>query len=231
MLSVKNISASYDKNLVVNDVSFDCAAGEVFGFAGLNGVGKTTLIKTILGLKEPSSGRVVLSGGRESVAYLPEKFSPPLSLTGEEFIRFSLKFYKRAVSFEEMCTACDTLFLDHGALKKRISTYSKGMRQKIGLLATFLTRARLLILDEPMSGLDPRARQGVKNIIAAAKGDDRTVFFTSHVLNDFLELCDSFAVFHNGGVLFHGEPKAFLNEMKEKDLEKAFLKKIEFCEV
>lgn len=231
MLSVKNVSASYGKNLVVDSVSFECSSGEVFGFAGLNGVGKTTLIKTVLGLKDVSSGQVSLSGGRESVAYLPEKFSPPLSLTGEEFIRFSLKFYKRTLSFEEMCAACDSLFLDRSALKKRISTYSKGMRQKVGLLATFLTGAQLLILDEPMSGLDPRARQGVKNIIKEAKAADRTVFFTSHVLNDFLELCDSFAVFHNGNILFHGAPKAFLDEMKEKDLEKAFLKKIELCEV
>ena len=227
MLSVKNISVSYGRNLVVDDVSFDCLPGQVFGFAGLNGVGKTTLIKAVLGLRAVTSGDVSLSGGREHLAYLPEKFSPPVALTGEEFISFSLRFYKKDLSFEQICSACDVLFLDHGALKKRISTYSKGMRQKIGLLATFLTGARLLVLDEPMSGLDPRARQGVKNIIMQAKADNRSVFFTSHVLNDFLELCDSFAVFHKGKILFDGGPRDFLTQMQEKDLEKAFLMKIE----
>ena len=113
--------------------------------------------------------------------------------------------------------------LDPAFLKKRVDTYSKGMRQKLGLLATVLTDCPLLILDEPMSGLDPKARQEVKKIIMDVKAQGRSVFMCSHILTDVAELCDRVAVFDNKSISFLGTPKALMEKGGDNNIEKAFL--------
>ncbi len=221
-LIVDSLSSGYGKSNVVEDVSFSIEGGEVFGLVGLNGVGKTTLIKTILGLRDVRSGHVTHQG-KEAIAYLPERFDPPWFLSGYDFISFSLSLYKKKISYEDAKIAAQSVSLDSSFLKKRVTTYSKGMRQKLGLLATVLTECPLLILDEPMSGLDPKARQEVKKIILSAKAAGRSVFMSSHILADIGELCDRVAVFHNKSIIFCGTPLALREKGEDKNLEKAFL--------
>lgn len=189
---------------------------------GLNGVGKTTLIKTILGLREKFSGETNIKS-KDQLSYLPERFDPPWFLSGFDFIRFSLSLYKKKITKAEAEEAVKRVSLNPDFLDKRVNTYSKGMRQKLGLLATFLTGAPLLILDEPMSGLDPRARQEVKQIIHETKKEGRSVFMSSHILADVAELCDKVAVFHNQSVVFMGTPKQLMEKGGSDDIEKAFL--------
>lgn len=229
-LRIDNVTADYGQGPVISNISFDVARGETFGLIGLNGVGKTTLIKIILGLMQADRGAVEIFGARvtdpaskQNLAYLPEKFEPPAFLSGDEFIRFSLSLYGRALEREKILAAADRVSLSRPALSRRVNTYSKGMRQKTGLMATWLTQCPLLILDEPMSGLDPRARVQVKDEMLACREAGMTLFLSSHILADMDELCDRVAVIHDGGMPFIGTPADLRATTGEETLERAFL--------
>lgn len=226
VLSVNHLYSGYPKNQVVQDVSFEIKQPEIFGLIGLNGVGKTTLIKTILGLREKISGDINLEN-KNMISYLPERFDPPWFLSGYDFLKFSLSLYKRKITKDEAKESVKRVSLNPDFLDKRVNTYSKGMRQKLGLLATFLTGAPVLVLDEPMSGLDPKARQDVKKIIKDTKAEGRSVFMSSHILADVAELCDRVAVFHNKSIIFIGSPDEVKKKGNNQDLEKAFLALLE----
>lgn len=227
VLTVKNLFSGYGKEDVVDDVSFDVKKGEIFGLVGLNGAGKTTLIKTILGLRKKSQGHVAASNPN-FVAYLPEKFEPSYFLTGEKFIQFSLGLYGQKKSFSQIKAEAEKLSFNTDFLNKSVKTYSKGMRQKIGLLATIMAGCDLTVLDEPMSGLDPKARVEIKDMILSVKKQGRSVFMSSHILTDIAELCDRVAVFHNKKIIFMGTPNELMDKGKgSNNPEKAFLNIIE----
>lgn len=232
-LSIRNAAAAYGDFIAVQDVSLDLGEGEIFGLVGLNGAGKTSLIKTIISLKDLHAGSIGLEGvpvyereSRKKIAYLPERFDPPWFLTGEEFIRFSLSLYGRKITDEEMLMAAQSVALAPEALKRRVQSYSKGMRQKLGLLGTVLTGCRLLVLDEPMSGLDPMARQQVKKIIRRCKAEGLTVFMSSHILADVREICDRVAVIHDHKMAYCGTPADMCARYGGQDMELAFLRLI-----
>lgn len=230
-ISISDVSAGYDDDApVIHDINLSVGHGESFGLMGLNGAGKTTLIKALLALRPPMQGEISLLGqgakdksAHEQLAYLPEKFEPPYFLTGAEFVRFSLSLYGRAYDEDTVMSAVDRLALDRDAFHRRATTYSKGMRQKLGLLGTVLTGCPLLILDEPMSGLDPMARALVKDELTAFRKGGGTVFLCSHILSDMDEICDRVGVLHNGRMRFTGTPAALRKQTGEPYLERAFL--------
>ncbi len=229
-LKVDNVTADYGQGPVIEKVSFEVKQGETFGLIGLNGVGKTTLIKIMLGLMEASVGSVEVFGQRvldpaakQQLAYLPEKFEPPVFLSGMEFVKFSLSLYNRAFDEQAVYAAADRVSLSRAALTRRVNTYSKGMRQKTGLMGTWLTGCPLLILDEPMSGLDPRARVQVKDEMLACRERGMTLFLSSHILADMDEICDRVAVIHDGGMPFIGTPADLRAKSGQDTLERAFL--------
>jgi len=228
LITIKNLRAGYGKKDVFSGLDFQINDNEVLGLIGLNGIGKTTLIKTILGLREPLAGDVtfhdVAKGKeRENISYLPERFDPPWFLSGYEFVKFTLKLYRKKVSYDDVVAAANTVSLNPEFLNKRVQSYSKGMRQKLGLMATILTKCPLLILDEPMSGLDPKARFEVKKLIMSAKEEGRSIFMSSHILSDMAELCDRVVVLNDGEFAFTGTPAQMLKEGKSKSMEEAFL--------
>lgn len=235
ILDIKDLCVSYFKGKTVLDrISLSVYRGHVFGLIGLNGEGKTTIIKTLLNLRMPQSGELSLFGSshvdqgvRAHVAYLPERFDPPWFLTGMDFIRFSASLYKRTIQDQDVLDYADRLGLDPSALSRRVHTYSKGMRQKLGLIATFSTGCDLFILDEPMSGLDPRARVQVKNLLLSEKSRGKTIFLSSHILSDLDEMCDQIAVLHQGHIKYCGTPDGLRCQMGLPTLEKAFLSVIE----
>ena len=233
-IRIDGVTAGYGHGAVLDAVSLSVGTGEVFGLMGLNGAGKTTLIKIILGLMPAEAGRVELFGKaaadaqtRAQIAYLPEKFEPPAFLSGMEFLKFSLDLYHRPFSQDIVLEAADRIALERRALERRVHTYSKGMRQKTGLMGTWLTGCPLLILDEPMSGLDPRARSLVKDEIMACRARGMTVFLSSHILADMDEICDTVAVLHEGRLLFADTPAKLKDNTQQEYLEKAFLKTID----
>ncbi|MCF8496313.1 MAG: ABC transporter ATP-binding protein, partial [Alphaproteobacteria bacterium] len=185
VLSIEDLSAGYGKAAVISEIDLSLQPGEFFGLIGLNGAGKTTLIKTILGLRRALAGGIHIMGrpydsgeARRALAYLPENFQPPWFLTGIEFLRFSLKLHNQKKADADLRESAQRLALDPAVLDRRVQTYSKGMRQKLGLLGTVLVECPLLILDEPMSGLDPRARTLVKELLLAKKRKGCAVFLS-----------------------------------------------------
>ena len=232
-IRAENIFKHFGNKLVLNDVSLTVENNEIFGFVGLNGIGKTTFIKIIIDLLEHDGGGAELFGidkilpeARKNIAYLPEKFHPSNQLKGKEFLKFVTGFHKQKFNLKEAEQIAQILDLDPKALNLRISQYSKGMVQKLGLLGTFLSKANLIILDEPMSGLDPRARIALKKQLIKYKEAGNTIFFSSHILSDIDEICDRMAIINDGQIVFEGKPETFRKKHKEKNLEEAFLKEI-----
>ena len=233
-LTLQNADVHYGPFQVLKGISLSIGRGDTFGLIGLNGAGKTTMIKAILGLRDVSAGTILMNGRptmeqsvKNDIAYLPERFNPPSFLKGIEFLRFSLKLYNKAMSDREFKDHAQRLALDPDVLYKSVNTYSKGMRQKLGLLATLMTGCPLMILDEPMSGLDPRARTYVKDMLREAKEQGRTVFLSSHILADMAEICDHIAILHEAAIQYDGTPSALLKKTGQQDLEHAFLALIE----
>ena len=183
-LEINSINKSFKKHHVLRDLNIQVQEGSIFGLVGLNGIGKTTLIKIILGLLAEDQGSVNIFGmkntnieAKRRYSYLPEKFHPSMFLKGSEFLEISLGYYQKAYSHSEAAAIAETLSLDPQALEQQVLKYSKGMGQKLGLLSVFLTNAPLLILDEPMSGLDPRARISLKEKILNYRDKGNTIFF------------------------------------------------------
>ena len=237
ILEISHISkvffAKKEQKLVLDDISFGVRENEIFGFIGLNGVGKTTLIKIILDLLDEEAGEIKIFGhnkvlplARKKLCYLPEKFQPSPYLKGIEFLQFVLDFYDKKIDLERVMMLCENLDLNFKMLSQKATKYSKGMTQKLGLIATLLTDADLIILDEPMSGLDPKARINLKKELIKYKNSGKTIFFSSHILSDMDEICDSIAVLNEAKIIFYGSPSEFKKEHDQDSLDKAFLKAI-----
>ena len=229
-LSIKHISKSFDSQSVLDDVSLTLKEGEIFGLIGLNGIGKTTLIKIILGLIREDAGDVTIYGdswkhiaAKHHLAYLPEKFQPSRFLTGKEILSLAHSYYKKPYAHERAREHAAVLGLDPDVLTKRVSSYSKGMGQKIGLIATLMVDTKLIILDEPMSGLDPKARIQLKARLRQARDEGRTIFFSSHILADIEEICDRIAILHDTKFRFLGTTSEFKTAHPHITLEQAFL--------
>jgi ABC-2 type transport system ATP-binding protein len=233
-IAIAGLCSRYGGSDVLQDITFDVRQGEILGLVGLEGAGKSTLLRSILMLVVPTAGSVHLfgqphdqPGSRAQLAYLPEKFQPPSHLSGYDFVRLSLAFYRQRVRRSAVCGLAEQLDLDPAALRQPIRGYGKGMAQKLGILATLLTDRPLLLLDEPMSGLDPKGRLLLKRQLAAARARGRSILMSSHILADHEELCDRVAVLHQGRLGYVGTPAALKQSHGAPTLASAFLAAIE----
>ena len=232
-----NITKRYGTAVALDRFSLRVTQGECIALAGVNGAGKTTLVKCLLDLLAIDSGAIEIFGvnhtqtsARAPVAFLPERFVPPYYLTGRDFLTYMARLDGSAFDEVRVAERFTALDLDIAVLDQPVRSLSKGMTQKLGLAACLLSNKRLLILDEPLSGLDPRARFRVKEQILELKREGKTVFFTSHALADIEELADTLAVLHNSRLKFHGTPAALrakYSQGEAADLETAFLRCIE----
>jgi len=225
------VEKRYGAAPVLRAVDLTVARGEFLGLAGVNGAGKTTLIKCMLDFCGVDGGRIELFGlphteprSRARVSFLPERFVPPYYLTGRDFLQFMLALQERRYVEADVRSMFEALDLDLGALVKPVRAYSKGMTQKLGLAACFLGERELYVLDEPMSGLDPKARACVKALLGRLKAQGATLFFTSHALADVEEICDRMVILHQGVPYFSGPPRALCDHYGETSTERAFLR-------
>jgi ABC-2 type transport system ATP-binding protein len=225
------VEKRYGAAPVLRAVDLTIARGEFLGLAGVNGAGKTTLIKCMLDFCGVDGGRIELFGlphteprSRARVSFLPERFVPPYYLTGRDFLQFMLALQERRYVEADVRSMFEALDLDPGALVKPVRAYSKGMTQKLGLAACFLGERELYVLDEPMSGLDPKARACVKALLDRLKARGATLFFTSHALADVEEICDRMVILHQGVPYFSGPPRALCDHYGETSTERAFLR-------
>ncbi len=229
-IAYRGVSMGYGRHTILDGFDLDIAQGEFFGLVGVNGAGKTSSIKALLDLTEFQRGEIEIFGdssretrSRERLAYLPERFMPPYYLRGRDFLSFYASLRRVVFSPAQVQAACQALDLDPGALDKSVRIYSKGMAQKLGIVACLLSAKDVYVLDEPMSGLDPKARLLVKREMRRLKSEGRTVFFSTHMLSDVEELCDRMGILHEGDLRFVGTSDECLAEFDADSLEDAYL--------
>ncbi len=225
-----DVCKSYRGQQVLDHVSIDVPEGSFYGLVGMNGSGKSTMIRAILDLIAIDSGSINVFGkshrkvsARERVAYLPDRFSPPVYLKCKEFIRYMLELHSKQRGSVDIDRMFDALELDREIMESSVGRLSKGMTQKLGLASCLLSGKSLLVLDEPMSGLDPKARVLFKQQLFRLRAQGVTVFFSSHVLADVDELADKMAVLHKGNILYEGVSTQFKKSFGGATLEDAYI--------
>jgi len=210
-IKLQGVVKRYGDNVVVNDVDLKMTGGECLLLVGHNGAGKTTLMKLMLGLIRPSEGAVRVFGDdpastssvvcRGKLGFLPESVAFQAAMTGREVLSFYAKLKRCTI------TQCNDLLERVGlqtAANQRVATYSKGMRQRLGLAQALLGNPQLLLLDEPTTGLDPSLRQHFYSIIGEMQGKGTTSLISSHALNAFEARVDRVAILRQGSLLVCG---------------------------
>ncbi len=236
MIRARQLQKQYGRFQAVFPLDLDVHDGEVFGFLGPNGAGKTTTIRMLSGILPPTAGTVHIDGvdldaepveAKRRVGYIPDRPYLYEKLTAREFLQFVGGIYgmDRATIREEG----DRLLAGHDLVDfadQLIEGFSHGMKQRLTLSAALLHRPRLLIVDEPMVGLDPAGARQIKNDLRAIAAEGRTVFLSTHSLDVAQEVCDRLAIIHKGTVVALGsfEELRSGNRADAKDLEEVFLR-------
>jgi ABC-2 type transport system ATP-binding protein len=214
VIEVKNLTKRYNGIAVVNGISFSVARGEIFGLLGPNGAGKTTTILMLLGLSEISDGQArVLDRDpvreplavKRQVGYLPDQIGFYDNLTAAENLRYTARLmgFERSEREERIKSSLGHVGLGEVA-NNRVGTFSRGMRQRLGLAEILMKEAQIAILDEPTSGLDPQATADLLNIIRDLKNHGVSVLLSSHLLERVQSVCDRVALFSQGNIVLIG---------------------------
>lgn len=231
-VALGQVTFSYSATPVLHGISFSLGRGEIVGLLGRNGAGKSTTIKIIAGIHPAGGGSVRVLGlplpersvdVKQRLGYVPETAALFETLTGEEFLELSGRLHEvpEEVLQERATAILETFGLaaDRGS---RLDTYSKGMRQKILLAAALLHDPELILLDEPLTGLDVHAAILVKDLIAALAARGKTILYSSHVLDVVEKICHRVLVIHNGRLLANGPVEELLRTTGQDTLEGAF---------
>ena len=239
MREIKNISKEYKKKKkVINDINLEIKDGEIFGFLGPNGAGKTTTIKMITGILEIDKGDILIDGksikkepieAKKQIGLVPDNPDVFLKLKGIEYLNFMADIYE--VSTQDRVKRIKELsekFEINNVLNNKIESYSHGMRQKLIIIGVLLHNPKNWILDEPMTGLDPKSSFELKNMMREHANQKNTVFFSTHILDVAERLCDRIGIIDKGKLLFVGTYEDLKKELKEnKSLEELFMEIVE----
>ncbi len=230
MIEIKNLIKSYGTLKAVDDVSFNVEDGEIFAFIGHNGAGKTTTIKSIVGINDFDSGDILINGKsiktnplecKKEIAYVPDNPDLYENMKAIDFINFICDMYeidqdtreKNIVKYAKMFEMEDNL-------NDPISSFSHGMKQKIALISALSHNPKILIMDEPFVGLDPKAVFDVKEVMNEMVKEGKIIFFSTHILDVAEKLCSRVAIIKNGELVKVGNMKDIKGD---KSLEKVFL--------
>jgi ABC-2 type transport system ATP-binding protein len=204
VVETRGLTVYYGKNRGVVDLDLSIREGEVFGFLGPNGAGKTTTQRVLLDVIRPTRGTAEIFGLdcrrdgpeiRKLVGYLPGELALYKQMTGRHFLDLIASMRPGRLDPSIRRTLCERLELD---TSRRIGEYSRGNKQKLGVVAAFMVRPELLILDEPTTGLDPLKQQVVIELVREARAEGRTVFFSSHILQEVQTVCDRVGIIRDG---------------------------------
>lgn len=237
VLQLKDFTKSYDgQKPAVDHVSLEVEEGEIFGFIGHNGAGKSTTIKSIVGILSSHNGEIYIDGKtlweakkecQKKMAYIPDNPDLYEYMTGISYINFIADIYEvptdvRTERIEKIADA----FEIKEALGDLISSYSHGMKQKVALISAFVHQPRLLVLDEPFVGLDPKASAVLKQEMRALCAQGSAIFFSTHVLEVAEKLCDKVAMINHGHIVVSGSVEELT---REASLEEVFLEQLELA--
>jgi ABC-2 type transport system ATP-binding protein len=233
MISLTSVTKNYKDLTAVDNVSYTIADGECFALLGPNGAGKTTIVRMLLGFTQPTFGSVTINGlpasdplSRKNVGYLAEVLKIPPFLSGFEYLMRHASFtgLSRLEAETAVNKAVEIVSMT-GAEKKKSSTYSKGMKQRIGLAAAILGNPKLLILDEPVAGLDPIGIRDVRKILETMRSEGVTIVLNSHLLSEVEKTCTTAGIMYKGKVLVKGSISAIVKE--GETLEEVFIRYVE----
>jgi ABC-2 type transport system ATP-binding protein len=223
VISTKALTKHYGSVRALNDVSLDVRRGEIFGFLGPNGAGKSTFIRTLLGFLHATRGTASVLGHdiatdsveiRRSTGYLPGGIALYDSLSGEQVLDYLVEM--QGTEPTRRVELCERLELPVSVLRRRVRDYSRGMRQKIGVVQALQHDPELSILDEPSEGLDPLMQQAFYRLLDDLRGEGKTVFFSSHVLSEVERLCDRVAIIRAGHLMAVHDVTELLERRKRR---------------
>lgn len=238
MLEIKNLTKKFGDKVALNDVSFSVKKGEIFGLVGRNGAGKSTIFRSILNIIDPTKGKITFENKKitpevlDRVGYLPEEGSLIPTYTVLELCEYygSLKLMKTDEIRTNLLMWLEEFNIIE-YLNKKIKDLSKGNRQKIQFIVSVLHNPDLLILDEPFSGLDPISTEELKNAILKFKDQNKTIIFSSHIMNQVENLCEEFLLIDKGNILLKGNLKEIIasyeiNGKRNHSLNEIFIDKV-----
>ncbi len=230
MLTIKNLTKTYGDKKAVDDLSLTINSGEIYGFIGHNGAGKTTTIKACIGILDFDAGEITIDGKniksdpiacKKIMAYIPDNPDLYEYMTGSQYINFICDIYsvnkdERKERIEKLANNFELM----NDLNKSIASYSHGMKQKLAIISAWVHNPKLIIMDEPFVGLDPKASHTLKLMMREVCNNGGAIFFSTHVLEVAEKLCDKVAIIKNGKLIKSGT----MEEVKgDTSLETVFL--------
>jgi len=235
MLKLTNLTKKFGNFIAVNNINLEINAGDFFGFLGPNGAGKTTTIKMITGLYAPTNGTVHIGGfdiqknhieAKQLIGYIPDQPFLYEKLTGREFLYFCGGLYKieKSILKKIIDETIDQLKIEQW-VDKRTEEYSQGMKQRIAIASALLHNPKLLVVDEPMIGLDPQSALVVKNVLRQKASEGIAIFMSTHSLNVAEEVCSRIGIIKDGQMIFE-DRKIVVEQIigtDHEDLESLFL--------
>ena len=236
MIDIKNVTKRFGNLTAVDNISLTINSGELFSFLGPNGAGKTTTIKMLTGLIVPDSGSILLNGfdivenpvaAKRRVGYIPDTPFLYNKLTGVEFLTVAGNLYEMSDSAikKQIAVYRDRMDMDDW-IEQQIEGYSRGMKQRVAFVAAMIHEPEILVIDEPMVGLDPRTARTMKQLMREKTGNGVTVFLSTHNLNVAEELSDRIGIINRGKVLSIGT-MAELRQDSNESLEELFIQLVE----
>lgn len=230
MLEIDHLTKRFDGKTAVEDLTLHIAPGEIYGFIGHNGAGKTTTIKCVVGIMQPDEGGVTIDGRliaedpevcKAKIAYIPDNPDLYEYMTGIAFLNFIADvFYLSTGERRRRICALADAFEMTAALAQPIGSYSHGMKQKLAIIAAWMHAPKLIVMDEPFVGLDPKAAHTLKRMMREHCDEGGAIFFSTHVLEVAERLCDKVAIVNHGKLVRAGT----MDEVRGEDsLEDAFL--------
>ena len=230
MLRIEHLSKVYGEKKAVDDLSLHILPGEIYGFIGHNGAGKTTMIKSLIGILNFDDGDILINNKsikedpiscKLEMAYVPDNPDLYENMTAIDFINFVCDMYETPVNVrKENIEKYSKMFEMENKLNDDISSFSHGMKQKVSLIAALSHNPQILIMDEPFVGLDPKAVFDIKNVMKQMTKEGKIIFFSTHILDVAEKLCDRVAIIKNGDIIKIGKMKDIKGD---SSLEEVFL--------
>lgn len=221
-VQVRNLVRCYGSHVAVKNISFDIGAGQVIGFVGPNGAGKTTTMRIMATLDEPTSGDVLVDGvsvveqpeeARRRIGFMPDQLPNHRDMTIHEYLDFFARSYGlKGQQREQTLRDVESFTGVDGFREKCLNQLSKGMKQRVSLARALVHDPELLIMDEPAAGLDPKARVQLRELIDALAESGKSIFISSHILDELGELCDGVVIIEQGQLIHSGEINAIAGQ-------------------